>query len=81
MNTSSVKFNDNDPSSSKNTPPNTDKDSKKNNNEEKIKTLMIKLAVWTMFSYMGLLWLLYFYSARSSPDKNEVSSFILKVLM
>lgn len=72
ISTSCAKLNDNDSSSSKNSPPNTNKDSKKNN-EEKVKALMIRLAVWTMFSYMGLLWLLYLFSARETPDKNEVS--------
>ncbi|XP_014209365.1 paraplegin isoform X2 [Copidosoma floridanum] len=68
LHTSCAKLNQNNSSSSNSNDP-------KKENDDKVKSLLLKLAVWTMFCYMSFLWLLYTFNS-SPPDPNESAKFV-----
>lgn len=72
LSTSCGRSNQNNPSNPSNDPNDpsaeANKDPNKKNNDEKVKAMMLKLAMWAMFCYMSTIWLLYFFSGKQNEE-------------
>ena len=66
LSTSTTKPNEKKSDQSQGSSSDSNKDSNKKNEEEKVKTLLMKFAVWTMVSYAAVIYALYAMSQRDN---------------